>query len=42
MGQYITDKNPKDKFTFLVNERNGVKYPLIENNKKERVFTMLN
>ena len=42
LAEYISDKKPKDKFTFVVNERNGVKYPLIANHKKERVFTMLN
>ena len=42
LAEYISTKKPKGKFTFVVNERNGMKYPLIENYKKERTFTMLN
>ena len=42
LAQYITDKKPKDKFTFVVNEQNGAKYLLIERYKKDIVFTMLN
>ena len=41
LAEYISNEKPKGKFTFVVNERNGVKYPLIENYKKERTFNML-
>ena len=41
LAEYISNEKPKGKFTFVVNERNGVKYPLIENYKKERAFNML-
>ena len=41
LAEYIFNTKPKGKFTFVVNERNGVKYPLIENYKKERKFNML-
>ena len=41
LAEYISKEKPKGKFTFVVNERNGVKYPLIENYKKERTFNML-
>ena len=41
LTDYISNIEPKGKFTFVVNERNKVKYPVIENYKKERKFTML-
>ena len=41
LAEYISSIEPKGKFTFVVNERNKVKYPVIENYKKERKFTML-
>jgi len=42
LAEYINNVKPKGKFTFVVNERNNVKYPVIENHKKERNFNMLN
>jgi len=42
LAEYISTINPKRKFTFVVRERNGMKYPLVENYKKERTFNMLN
>ena len=42
LAEYISNTKPKGKFMFVVNERNGMKYPLIENYKKERTFNMLN
>ena len=41
LAEYISNEKPKGEFKFVVNERNGVKYPLIENYKKERKFNML-
>ena len=41
LAEYISNEKPKEKFQFVVNERNGMKYPLIENNKKERTFNLL-
>ena len=38
LAEYISNKKPKEKFMFVVNERNGMKYPLIENYKKERTL----
>jgi len=42
LAEYINTVKPKGTFTFTVNERNNLKYPVIENYKKERNFTMLN
>jgi len=41
LAEYISNEKPKGEFKFVVNERNGVKYPLIENYKKKRTFNML-
>jgi len=41
LAEYISQKSPKDKFTFTVQERNGHKYPVIDNYRKPRQFTML-
>jgi len=41
LADYISQENPKEKFTFTIQERNGQKYPVIENFKKPRKFTML-
>ena len=42
LAEYISNLKPKGKFTFVVYQRNGMKYPLIENYRKERTFNMLN
>jgi len=41
LAEYISDIKPKGKFTFAVYQRNGMKYPLIENYRKDRTFNML-
>jgi len=42
LAEYISDQESKEKFMFIVNERNGIKYPLVLNYKKDRNFTLLN
>ena len=41
LTKYISDNRPTEKFTFIVKEKNDIKYPMIEGVTKERKFIML-
>lgn len=41
LAEYITEKNPTDKFKFVVKEKNNTKYPAIEGYIRERKFKIL-
>jgi len=41
ISEYFCNKKPKGKFTFVVNEENGIKYPVVEHWDKKCLRTFV-